>query len=402
MPNFGDYWTGTDCHHPKTAAVIKDFMSTLSFQSLVDHANSIRGRADCRIDAHRFQCGKDHVIFAMHFTGDGAIWIARISLPPGAIEFNISFEEMKSEIATIRFIRANSTIPVPDVYGYNLEQDNQFGAPYVFLQALPGRILKPLPLLEDEIRPRVYQQVASIIVQISQLPPWSQIGLIQDTPTSSTSRFTISNMSLPIPNLANLPAPSSAHSYFDIAMDKFSERKREEGNLDKIAVACLYRKAIPRFLSPELFNCPEFPLCHADFSNCNLLFDDDYNITGVIDWTWAQSRPWELLACFPHELSVKQWPTMSLYKESRSLFLEKLEEEEKQRDPDIPLTRYMGSVAGRILELVQDYQAIMDSDWIPTENIHELVELLYHGTVSWEDIKRMAWVDLGVSGTLKE
>ena len=75
-----------------------------------------------------------------------------------------------------------------------------------------------------------------------------------------------------------------------------------------------------------------------------------------------------------------------------------LEEEEKQGDPDIPLTRYMGSVAGRIMELVQDYQAITDRDWIPMENIYELVALLYHGTVGWEDIKRMAWVDLGVSG----
>jgi hypothetical protein len=92
----------------------------------------------------------------------------------------------------------------------------------------------------------------------------------------------------------------------------------------------------------------------------------------------------------------------SLYKESRSLFLEKLEEEEKQGDPDIPLTRYMGSVAGRIMELVQNYQVITDRDWIPLENIYELVELLYHGTVSWEDIKRMAWEDLGVSGTLEK
>src|SRR5579862_5218299 len=208
MPNFGDYWTGTDCHHPKTVALINGFISTLSFQSLVDHANSIRGRTDCTVDAHRFQCGKDHVIFAMNFTGDSTIWIARISLPPSILEFNIGVEEMESEIATIQFIRANSTIPVPEVYGYNLEQGNQFGAPYVLFQALPGRILKPLPLLEDEIKPRVYQQVASIIVQISRLPPWSQIGLIQATPASSASRFTITNMCLPIPNLANLTAPS--------------------------------------------------------------------------------------------------------------------------------------------------------------------------------------------------
>jgi len=58
----------------------------------------------------------------MNFSSDGAVWIARISLPPSATEFNIGIEEMKSEIATIRFIRANSTIPVPDVYGYNFKQ----------------------------------------------------------------------------------------------------------------------------------------------------------------------------------------------------------------------------------------------------------------------------------------
>jgi len=77
------------------------------------------------------------------------------------------------------------------------------------------------------------------------------------------------------------------------------------------------------FISPELFGCPEFPIRQQP----QYIIDDDYNITGVIDWTWAQSGPGELVACFPHELLVQQWPMMSLYKESRSLFLKKLEEE---------------------------------------------------------------------------
>jgi len=308
--------------------------------------------------------------------------------------FAIGIEETKTEIATIQFIAMHSTIPVPKIYGYNLDETNPFGAPYVLFEALPGRVLNSLPVVDENSKVCVYRQVASLMIQIAQLPSWSQIGLIQEY--SSNPAFSISNIALPIPNLPKQPAQSSALSYFDLRAERFLEFTLAKGNSDKNAVAWLYREAIPYFAS-ETFNDHTFPLCHADFSNCNILFDDDYKITGVIDWTWAQSGPWELFACFPHEFSRIFYPEKSLDKQSRRLFLEILEEEERKLDPNVPLTRYMGSKAGRILEITQDYQFMTDGDWLPMENIHELIALLYGDNLTWEDIKKLAWGQLGIS-----
>jgi len=32
-----------------------------------------------------------------------------------------------------------------------------------------------------------------------------------------------------------------------------------------------------------------FPLCHLDLHFANMLFDDEYNLTGIIDWSSAQA-----------------------------------------------------------------------------------------------------------------
>jgi hypothetical protein len=39
-----------------------------------------------------------------------------------------------------------------------------------------------------------------------------------------------------------------------------------------------------------------FPLCHLDLHHGNLLFDEEFNLTGVLDWSHAQTVPIERLA----------------------------------------------------------------------------------------------------------
>ena len=98
--NFGKDWVGLDFHHPTVAGLVKDFISRLNFQVLIAHANSIRDRGDCIVDSNHFQCGKDHIVFALNFPGDDTVWTARVTLPSTATEFPIGIEEMKSGIAT--------------------------------------------------------------------------------------------------------------------------------------------------------------------------------------------------------------------------------------------------------------------------------------------------------------
>lgn len=47
-----------------------------------------------------------------------------------------------------------------------------------------------------------------------------------------------------------------------------------------------------------------FPLCHGDFGHNNIIFDDNYQLLGVIDWEAAFAGPWEMSGEFPLTLST--------------------------------------------------------------------------------------------------
>jgi aminoglycoside phosphotransferase (APT) family kinase protein len=49
-------------------------------------------------------------------------------------------------------------------------------------------------------------------------------------------------------------------------------------------------------------------LCHFDLHYGNLLFDDQYNLTGVIDWSQAATAPLERLAVSPEFITFPAIP----------------------------------------------------------------------------------------------
>lgn len=62
-----------------------------------------------------------------------------------------------------------------------------------------------------------------------------------------------------------------------------------------VAACWMVRTALTQFILPQRIHGP-FPLCHLDLHHENLLFDSDFNICGVIDWSNAQTVPIERLA----------------------------------------------------------------------------------------------------------
>lgn len=60
-------------------------------------------------------------------------------------------------------------------------------------------------------------------------------------------------------------------------------------------------KAIANRLS--ISNNGPFPLCHDDFLHSNIMVDENFNVTGIIDWEGACTVPWELVA-FPEFLQA--------------------------------------------------------------------------------------------------
>lgn len=56
--------------------------------------------------------------------------------------------------------------------------------------------------------------------------------------------------------------------------------------------------------SLSVHNKGPFPLCHGDFGHNNIIFDDRYQLLGVIDWEAAFAGPWEVSGEFPLTLSM--------------------------------------------------------------------------------------------------
>lgn len=150
-----EHWMGLNRVPPDWRPHITNFISFLNLQALCAHANILRNRTDSTLDPTKFECGKDHIVFEVVFP-HGEFWIARLAVSPSWSGHRIGIEQMSSEIATMKMVRENSRIPVPEVYGFDLDFGNQVGAPYMFLEALSGDMIRILRCVDEEVKEHVF------------------------------------------------------------------------------------------------------------------------------------------------------------------------------------------------------------------------------------------------------
>jgi hypothetical protein len=174
---------------------------------------------------------------------------------------------------------------------------------------------------------------------------------------------------------------STATEFYKQRAKNYYDRKLLEGNKDHIVVAWLYEKAIEYFVQPES-DCGPFPLRHPDFNNCNILYDDDWNITGVIDWTATYASPWEGFLTPPIEFRLPEFNT------ERELFYEIFEKAASVIEPKLPISNFMSSTGGKIVALVNNYY-FGYPPVMPGKATMELIELMFGSDVSWADVKQM-------------
>ncbi|KAK5657544.1 hypothetical protein OQA88_3117 [Cercophora sp. LCS_1] len=88
---------------------------------------------------------------------------------------------MKSQVATLRLIASETTIPVPQIYDYATTKENEINAPYMCMSYIPGRTVgrtvaqtwylnDPTILADLEHRQvRTLTTLAQYMAQLSQL-----------------------------------------------------------------------------------------------------------------------------------------------------------------------------------------------------------------------------------------
>ncbi|KAL1890460.1 hypothetical protein Sste5346_008289 [Sporothrix stenoceras] len=288
-------------------------------------------------------------------------------------------EKVRYEVATMRYIKANTTIPVPYIYHYGMAADNPLGlGPFIIMeyvdyhQNLSRALMDPTrppgkrPILDpyvDENRlEHIYDQVADILVQLDLLK-FPRIGsLLQDESTGQIDvkgRPLLANMidvvvHTSMPEEAIMPALDSTYgtgdAWFsalaDIHMAQLVFQKRDvvddaDDARDKYVARQLFRRAVAegRFSDD---NSNEFTLYSEDLRPANILLDKDDKIVGVIDWEFAYAAPRSFSTCPPWWLLIEEpegWPLggmkgwLEMYEPRLQTFLRSLERVEAQRSP---------------------------------------------------------------------
>jgi Phosphotransferase enzyme family len=222
---------------------------------------------------------------------DGIKWIARV---PGHGFISrwgeLDKQKMQAEYQAMQHVRANTSIPVPEVFTYNTSLEYA-GAPFALMSFVEGTPLPELWIhkLCEEKRLQVLSEIAGHMSQLRKtsfthlgMPCFGSKGECQGV---GESIALLGHMLNPW-HTTNAYGPYN--TFLESLWDAFDEHEDMDVNQrSNIPILRMAIKSLPTFLTEDLHFCLNF----CDFNYQNILVDEDCHVTGFIDWDGTQSEP---------------------------------------------------------------------------------------------------------------
>jgi hypothetical protein len=293
---------------------------------------------------------------------------------------------LKSEVDTMRYVKSRTTIPIPEVYDYNVNRGsglNAIGNPYILMSAINGQVL-PGPFRESvpEIhQDKILSDIASYLIQLSSLR-FPMIGRLDATINGDgISNYTIKPCINPagcIWQHSSGPFQTTIDYFFTTRTIDYNQTLRRMSNdTDECFAAWLRLQTALAVVQME-FNQGPFPLHHPDLRFANILFDEDFNITGVIDWSYTMAVPLEALANLQSDF---------LQDDCHDSFVAHLRRHEARIDPRTPFTNYL-STKSPTWKATVPLQCLTGRKLHRMEIARELLSHLYGEDAKWGAIKK--------------
>lgn len=198
----------------------------------------------------------------------------------------------ESEIATMKYLHStekyNKYIKVPEVYDWDFSHDNKAGAPYIFREVIEGKDLsREFDSLTKDQKLAVTTAIARVHKVLSQPADFDGIGGIFYSPTEKkfNTRGCASNWdrSHAYSSIEELWKEKIEHSFRPCGQPPLNQRKLQD--------------LVDKFSPPGRLRT----LCiqHFDLAIRNVVFNDKFEIAGVIDWEYAQVVPLAIAAKIP-------------------------------------------------------------------------------------------------------
>ncbi|KAF9884428.1 carboxyl methyl esterase activity protein [Aspergillus nanangensis] len=206
---------------------------------------------------------------------DGVQWLARIrrlnatSPPPDLRDYIV-----QSEVATLQFL-SKTNVPAPKVFDYGLHGQTPVGLGFILMEKLPGKSLR-WSLASAEQRRKVMNQLADIYIELESLP-FDTMGSLDQPGTG---------------HMVLLGPYKNPRDYLRASVDlKLSLIMKGESyaghGIDAFLVHRFLSDSLSEVLLHQCFDDGRFYRRHADDKGDHILINDDYDITGIIDWEWA-------------------------------------------------------------------------------------------------------------------
>lgn len=370
-----------------------EYLQTRGIESRKRYDPELPSHVMCSVNSTQFTSGFNNVVLELAFSDD-VYWIARI--PYRALDV-ADRTSMLSEIATMKIIHKHTTIPVPRIFDFETSADQPFGYPYVFMEYLAGHILSNglANAIPQQHHKKVAKQLANVFMELQSLT-FSRIGRLWcgeqvDQPTEIIA-------------MAWHCSPGPLQTSLEYFYCQRQGENREVSGMhqdepDWLTACWVLKTALTHMTIEDRVRGP-FPLCHLDLHFGNMLFDNEHNLTGIIDWSGAQAAPLEQLSVcpelvtFPGLSDEENQPIVLL----KSLVLESLREMEKCREkrlwldneevdlpPNLtPLSTYMASKSAEIT-----YRHYMASPRGSLWAAKMVAKLIYGESISWEQLREV-------------
>ncbi|KAI1351803.1 hypothetical protein F5Y01DRAFT_324870 [Xylaria sp. FL0043] len=268
--------------------------------ALVRRAKELSGGLECRLDDEdllgRSHMGGMHVHLQLLFE-DGTVWLVRI-LRETQTSFRdeLSNQILLSECATLRWLEPLD-LPTPRLHGYGLRGDpqNEVGVAYMIIDRLPGRPFNSA-VASQEQKSKVLYQWAEVLDKLGK-HPFSKIGSFQ---FGANGAITVGPIASDRTGTLPCIGPfTSARDYYSSWANAYLELITDGQLYSAYSVdAYLMFKFLEEKVNtgswPEKWqglDLGPFFLRHTDDKGDHILVDDDFQISGIIDWSFARTVP---------------------------------------------------------------------------------------------------------------
>ena len=252
----------------------------------------------CEVDKDdplgRSRMGGMHVHLRLKFT-DGVSWLARVPRQNfTSFGAHLTGEILLSECAFLKWLESVQ-IPAPRLHKYALGDDNDVGVPYMLVDELPSTPFERYSASEEQTK-KVYLQIAEIQSVIYK-HPFDRVGSLTLDSQETMCLGPIAGDKAGF--LSQLGPFSNAKGFFV----KYAEehlRQIADGQLwgQFPTDAYLMFKYLKELALEGKCNLVDdaadegpFYLKHADDKGDHILVDDEFNVTGIIDWSFARPLP---------------------------------------------------------------------------------------------------------------